>query len=89
MWDDSISPIKEASKVNVPMLLIHGDVDQRVEIKHSRRYVKELEEHEKNFEYIELEGADHFLSTLTFDHKLTVYGSLTRYLREDCGPGGL
>ena len=89
MWDDSISPIEEASKVNVPMLLIHGDVDQRVEIKHSRKYVKELERYEKNFEYIELEGADHFSNTLTFDHKLTVYGSLTRFLREDCGPGGL
>ncbi len=89
MWDDSISPIEEASKVNVPMLIIHGDIDQRVEVKHSRRYVRELERFEKDFEYIELEGADHFSDTLTYDHKLTVYGSLIRFLRDDCGLDGL
>ena len=89
MWDDSISPIEEVGKVNVPMLLFHGDVDQRVDVKHSRKYVQALENHEKNFEYIELEGADHFSNTLSYDHKLTVYGSLIRYLQKDCGPGGL
>ena len=29
MWDDSISPIKEVAKVNIPMLIVHGTVDQR------------------------------------------------------------
>ena len=38
MWVDSISPIKEVEKVNVPILLIHGSVDQRVPPAHAKKY---------------------------------------------------
>ena len=41
--EDSINPIEEVAKVNVPILLIHGDVDQRVPVTHSNRYRKELD----------------------------------------------
>jgi dipeptidyl aminopeptidase/acylaminoacyl peptidase len=88
-WDDSISPIKEASKVNVPMLIIHGSVDQRVPIKHSDKYVKELEKYGKSFEYIELENADHFSNTLFYNHKMKAYPRMMSFLKNDCGPGGL
>lgn len=89
MWDDSISPIKEASKVNVPMLVIHGDVDQRVPVSHSRKYIEELEKHNKTHKYLELKGADHFSNTLFFDHQKDLYENLTSFLKNDCGPGGL
>lgn len=88
-WDDSISPIEEAEKVNVPMLVIHGSVDQRVPIKHSDKYVKELEKNGKSFEYIELENADHFSNTLFYDHKMKAYPRMMSFLKNDCGPGGL
>ena len=89
MWDDSISPINEVAKVNVPLLLIHGSVDQRVPPEHAERYRKELERHEKKFNYVELEGADHFYNTLWYDHQLKLYNSMIDYLQNDCGPGGL
>lgn len=89
MWDDSISPVKEVAKVNVPVLLIHGTVDQRVPPKHAKLYHRELERHEKNYKYVELEGADHFSSTLFYDHQLLLYQSMIDYLQNDCGPGGL
>lgn len=89
MWDDSISPINEVAKVNVPVLLIHGTVDQRVPPKHAKLYHRELERHEKNYKYVELEGADHFYSTLFYDHQLLLYQSMIDYLQNDCGPGGL
>lgn len=88
-WDDSISPIEEADKVNVPMLVIHGSVDQRVPVSHSRKYVDELEKYGKDFEYIELEDADHFGGTLFYDHKMKAYPRMMSFLKEDCGPGGL
>lgn len=88
-WDDSISPIEEADKVNVPMLVIHGSVDQRVPVSHSRKYVDELKKHNKDFEYIELEDADHFSNTLFYDHKMQAYPRMLSYLKNDCGPGGL
>lgn len=88
-WDGSISPINEASNVNVPMLIIHGSVDQRVPVSHSRKYVKELEKAGKTHEYIELKDADHFSNTLFYDHKMEAYPRMISFLKEDCGPGGL
>ncbi|MGK2924056.1 MAG: alpha/beta hydrolase family protein [Lysobacterales bacterium] len=89
MWKDSISPIREVNKVNVPILLIHGDVDQRVPPAHVRKYLKDLEKYNKSHKYVELKGADHFSNTLFYDHQITLYRSMIEFLRNDCGPGGL
>ncbi|VAW36656.1 Prolyl oligopeptidase family protein, partial [hydrothermal vent metagenome] len=89
MWQDSISPIKEVAKVNIPILLIHGSVDQRVPLEHAKRYLKALKKHNKKHQYVELEGADHFTNTLFYQHKLKLYSSMISYLKNSCGPGGL
>jgi len=89
MWDDSVSPIKEVAKVNVPMLIVHGDVDQRVPVEHARMYTKELDKHGKFYKYVELAGADHFYDTLFFDHQIDYYTAMVDFLGRDCGPGGL
>ena len=83
--EDSINPIEEVAKVNVPILLIHGDVDQRVPVTHSNRYRKELDKHAKFYKYVELEGADHFYSTLFYEHQITLYESMIDFLENDCG----
>ena len=84
-----ISPIDEAEKVNVPLMLIHGSVDQRVPPEHVRRYMRELDKYNKPYKYVELDGADHFYSTLFYEHQIALYESLKNFLRDDCGPGGL
>ena len=89
MWDDSISPINEVSKVNIPILMIHGDVDQRVPLTHAKKYLKELDKHKKPYKYVELKGADHFSNTLFHNHQKTLFTSMIDYLENDCGPGGL
>jgi len=89
MWADSISPVDEAEKVNVPMLLIHGSVDQRVPPEQVRRYMNKLKKYDKPHKYVELDGADHFYSTLFYRHQIKLYESLINFLRDDCGPGGL
>ena len=89
MWDDSVSPLDEAEKVNVPMLIVHGDVDQRVPPEHAKKYLQALDEHDKTYQYLELEGADHFSNTLFFDHQLDFYEAMIDFLANDCGPGGL
>lgn len=85
MWDDSISPLKEAEKVNVPMLLIHGDVDQRVPLDHAKKYRKLLDKYNKNYKYLELKGADHFSNTLFYNHQIDLYTSMIDFLKNDCG----
>ncbi len=88
-WEKSLSPIDDVEKVNVPMLIVHGDVDQRVPVDHAKKYLKELDKHGKSYKYVELEGADHFSNTLFYDHKIKFYNALIDYLKNDCGPGGL
>ena len=89
MWDDSISPINEVEKVNIPMLVVHGDVDQRVPPKHADRYVKKLDEYNKDYKFMWLEGADHFSNTLFYHHKIKFYTGIIDYLANDCGAGDL
>jgi dipeptidyl aminopeptidase/acylaminoacyl peptidase len=89
MWDDSISPLEEAEKVNVPLLIIHGSVDQRVPPDHAKKYRAALDRYGKHYQFVELEGADHFYDTLFYQHQLELYESLIGYLKNDCGPGGL
>ncbi|MFC1689659.1 alpha/beta hydrolase family protein [Pseudomonadota bacterium] len=89
MWEDSVSPIEVVEKVNVPLLLIHGSVDQRVPPAHVRKYLSKLEKYNKPHKYVELDGADHFSNTLFYDHQMLLYDSLVNYLKTDCGPGGL
>jgi dipeptidyl aminopeptidase/acylaminoacyl peptidase len=85
MWDDSISPLTEVDKVNVPVLLIHGDVDQRVPVDHAEKYLAKLVDAKKQHTYVELEGADHFSNTLFYNHKTLLYSSILNYLADECG----
>lgn len=86
-WDGSINPIKEVENVNVPMLVFHGSVDQRVEVKHAKKYIDDLKKHGKNYEYVELKGADH--GGFKYEHMIKIYPKMIDYLQNDCGPDGL
>jgi dipeptidyl aminopeptidase/acylaminoacyl peptidase len=87
--EGSVNPIDEVANVNIPILLIHGDVDQRVPITHANRYRKELDKYNKEYQYLELKGADHFSNTLFYRHQIALYETMIDYLKNDCGPGGL
>lgn len=80
-----VSPVKQVEKVNVPILVIHGDMDQRVPIVHSEAFVSELKKHEKDYKYVVLEDADHFSDTLFYNHKKLFYTELINWLDNKCG----
>ena len=86
---DGLVTVNMAEDVSVPMLIIHGDLDQRVRINQSEQFITELDRYNKPYEFLILEGADHFDNTLGYDHRMSMYQTMARYLREDCGPGGL
>jgi len=85
MWTDSVNPIDEVGNVNIPLLVIHGSIDQRVPPKHSRKYVGKLKSKNKNHKYIELKDADHFSNTLFYKHKMEFYPAMLEFLKKDCG----
>ena len=85
-----INPINEVSKVNIPLLMVHGDVDARVLYYHYTDYKAAMEKAGKtNAQYLTLKGADHFSRTLMYEHQEAFYTKMLDYLKNDCGPGGL
>ena len=60
LWE--VSPLKHAKKINVPVLLIHGDKDRVVNVEHSEDMYDELKSEGKQVNFVEIEMADHFLS---------------------------
>ncbi len=93
VWRDvyeygAVHPTKEADKVNIPILLIHGSVDSRVLPKQAAIYRKALEKAGKPYKWVELEGADHFYVTLFYEHQIELYESIIDFLANDCGNMG-
>lgn len=74
------SPISKVEQINVPVLLIHGTKDRVVRLRHSEEMFDELEDHDKNVEFIELDGGDHYLSNN--EHRLTTFKALERFLAQ-------
>jgi dipeptidyl aminopeptidase/acylaminoacyl peptidase len=86
----TVNPVKTAAKSNIPLLMIHGEQDQRVMYYHMVDYKAAMEKAGKtNAQYLTLKGADHFSRTLMYDHQTTLYTKMLDYLKKDCGPGGL
>lgn len=85
-----INPINEVSKVNVPILMVHGDVDARVLYFHYEDYKDAIEKAGiQDAQFLTLKGADHFYNTLMFEHQQQFYTKMFDFLKNDCGPGGL
>lgn len=63
--------------------MIHGDVDQRVMPKHAQLYLDKLDDAQKPYKMVWLEGADHFSNTLFYEHKIILYKELTEFLASD------
>jgi len=75
------SPVNFAEKINIPVMLIHGDKDHVVDVRHSRRMFDELKDNNKSVEYIELKNGNHYLGIEK--NRLKVLGSFERFLKEN------
>lgn len=56
---DEVSPLLYADPEDPPVLLIHGDADGLVNIRHSENMFSELQEQEVTSEFITIEGGEH------------------------------
>jgi dipeptidyl aminopeptidase/acylaminoacyl peptidase len=74
------SPVHQAHRVGVPLLLVHGDVDRSVVVDQSRAMADALEAAGKPFRYIEQPNGDHFLSLAS--HRLEFLEALDDFLNE-------
>jgi dipeptidyl aminopeptidase/acylaminoacyl peptidase len=67
---DDRSPARLAAQADAPILLIHGRDDTVVPIEQSRLMAEALQRADKPFEFIELEGEDHWLSRTDTRHRM-------------------
>ena len=72
------SPYYSAEKINVPTLLIHGTKDRSVAVKQSQKLYKKLLKRNKPVTYLELEGADHYLSNN--DQRVDAFEAIDKFL---------
>lgn len=72
------SPVYEAANIKSPLLILHGDQDQRVHPKQSEQLVETLRKEDKVFEYILYGGEGHGL--LNKANLLHFYATLERFL---------
>ncbi len=84
-WRGGLSPIQHIDAVNIPVLLVHGDRDLIVPIKHSDLFALELDQRNKPYKYLKLVDAAHRVDTLSYQHNLDFYRTLLGFLAEDCG----
>jgi len=85
-----INPINEVAKANIPLLMVHGDVDARVLYYHYEDYRDAMNRAgNTDAQYLTLEGADHFSRTLMYNHQEAFFTKMLDFLENDCGPGGL
>lgn len=77
---DDASPINNIDKINIPVLLIHGNIDRRVRVQQSREFYDKMEKAGKDIKYIEFEDGDHFLSNE--EHRIEFLSEVERFLAE-------
>jgi dipeptidyl aminopeptidase/acylaminoacyl peptidase len=82
---DGISPLEHVDSVDIPLLLIHGDIDERVPVAESRKMERRLKSEGKNYKYIELEGANHFFGTIYYRHWMEMFPAMINWLDDTCG----
>ena len=70
--------------------MVHGDVDARVLYFNFEDYRDAIQKAGKtDAQFLTLTGADHFYSTLMYEHQEQFYTKMLDFLANDCGPGGL
>ncbi len=82
---DGLNPLDHIDSVDVPLLVIHGDIDERVPVAESRKLVRKLKEYGKQHEYIELEDANHFFGTIYYRHWMEMFPAMINWLDNVCG----
>ncbi|MEO0816820.1 MAG: prolyl oligopeptidase family serine peptidase [Pseudomonadota bacterium] len=85
-----LSPLDEAraGRQSIPILIYHGDRDNRVPIEQSRKFHDALEDAGGDSTYVEIVDLWHSFPWFP-QHKRQIFETITDYLETDCGPGGL
>lgn len=76
----AISPVNHADKIKIPVLLIHGDSDRQVDIKHSVQMRDALQKAGKEVTFLELLNEDHYLTNN--DNRVATFRAIDAFLNK-------
>jgi dipeptidyl aminopeptidase/acylaminoacyl peptidase len=77
------SPLQQADRIKVPVLLVHGEDDIQVLVDHSKVMAKELNRKGIRNELVLIKGGDHGLSR--GEWRLTLFSRLEKFLADNLG----
>jgi dipeptidyl aminopeptidase/acylaminoacyl peptidase len=80
---DPVSPLKHAADIKVPVLLFHGDSDERVPLAHSKKMRDALEENKKSVRLIVFDNEGHGLRYTR--NELAYFTELLKFLDDNIG----
>ena len=79
------SPLRHVDKINMPVLLIHGDKDYQVEVDHTRKMNSALKRADKPHRTVLIEDATHQLDRKS--DRVTLLTEIEKFLLENLGSG--
>jgi dipeptidyl aminopeptidase/acylaminoacyl peptidase len=77
---DQASPLENIDKINVPILLLHGDRDLNSPIIQSRSFYNKMDKAGKNIKYKIFKDGDHFLSNE--EHRIEFLKEVEKFLKQ-------
>jgi dipeptidyl aminopeptidase/acylaminoacyl peptidase len=78
-----VSPLKQANRIKVPVLLVHGEDDIQVLVDHSKVMARELNRNHIRNELVLIKEGDHALSR--GEWRLTLFTRIEKFLAENLG----
>jgi len=82
---DSVSPLKHADRIVVPLLLVHGDLDQRVPVSHGKQMHEAMTDLKKDVDWIEFPDEGHGVHKL--ENRRIYYAAVFKLLERTIGKG--
>ena len=78
-----VSPVNLADKIKVPVLLVQGEDDSRVPLKHGQKMRDAMKKAGTDYIYIQQENSDHFLTLKA--NRLEFFKETEKFLKKHIG----
>ena len=82
---DGMDPMQNTDKINIPIMLYHGDYDVRVPIYHSRDFYNAIKAKSPQSEFIVMKEMGHQSNKWPPEKKAEVLTNIERFLTTTCG----
>ena len=84
-----LDALDHATEAKIPLFIYHGDRDQIVDVKQSRKFADALKAAGKPYRYLEIKDMGHQYVTMEPAMMETQLVEIEKYLNTECGPGGI